>query len=223
MRLFGKRKSIPRLDELLPEEERKIEGLIEASQSIPWEDDSEDIDTGLLIAPYEEAVRKEPHEFIYHHVLGTTYFSRGELEKAREILEKASSLKPNDPRPLYNLGVIYYGIWNARKEEQTGITGEQEYRRIKEILSNNPLLPDYLRQSGEEIVREFEDKMRHLDYEIHKHLQDSYRKSSMSRESAAANALYYFRKVLACQLRPEDRKAVEQHMKLIEIQEALLF
>jgi len=147
VRLFGKRKSIPRLNELLPEEDRKIQSLLQDSQTIPWQDDSEDIDTGLLIELYEEAVRKEPHEFIYYYMLGLTYFSCGELEKAREIWEKASSLKPDDSRPLYNLGVIYYGIWDARKEEQTGTTKEQGYKQVKEILSKNPILPDYLRKS----------------------------------------------------------------------------
>ena len=194
MGLFGRRKSIPRLNELLP---------------------SEDIDTGPLIELYEEAVRKEPHEFIYHYMLGITYFSRGELEKAREILEKASSLKSDDSRPLYSLGVIYYGIWDARKEEQTGTTKEQDYKRIKETLSD-PFLPHDLRQSGEEIVREFEYWMSQLDYETYVLIQDAYRKSSISRESAAANALYYFRKTLACQLHKEDRKAVEQHIRLIQ-------
>lgn len=215
MRLFGRRKSIPRLDELLPEEERKIESLLEVSQSIPWEDYSEDIDTGLLIGLYEEAVRKEPHEFIYHHMLGTTYFSRGELEKAKEIWGKASSLKPDDPRPLYNLGVIYYGIWSARNEEQNGRTDEQKYRRVREAL-NDPSLPDDLRRSGEDLVRELEDMMRHPDYERNKRLRDCSRKSPISRDTAAANALYYFRKTLACQLHAEDRKAVEQHIRLIE-------
>jgi len=189
---FGRRKSIPRLDELLPEEDREIETLVGDSQTIPLEDDLEDIDTGLLIELYEEAVRKEPHEFIYHYILGLTYFSLAELEKAREIWEKASSLKPDDSRPLYDLGVIYYGIWDARKEEQTGTTKEQGYKQVKEILSNNPSLPDYLRKSGEEIVDEFENKMRHLDYKGYKHMQDCYRKSPISRESAKTNALYYF-------------------------------
>lgn len=221
MGFFGRRKSIPRLNEFLPEEDRKIGSLLQDSQTIPWEDDLEDIDTGLLTELYEEAVRKEPHEFIYHYILGTTYFSRGELEKAREILERASSLKPDDPRPLYNRGVIYYGIWDARKEEQTGTTKEQGYKQAKETLSD-PFLPDDLRRAGEEIVREFEYWMSQLNYETYVRTQDAYRKSSISRESAAANALYYFRKVLACQLHKEDRKAVEQHIKLIEMQEALL-
>jgi tetratricopeptide (TPR) repeat protein len=221
VRLFGRRKSIPKLDELLPEEERKLEGLIEASQSIPWEDDSEDIDTGLLIELYEEAVRKQPHEFIYHYLLGTAYFSSGEMAKAKEILERASSLKPDDPRPLYNLGVIYYGIWDARNEEQNGrTTDEQKYRWVREAL-NDPFLPDDLRRSGENLVREFQDMMRHPDYERIKRLRDFYCAISMSRDTAAANALHYFRKVLACQLHPEDRKAVEQHIKLIKQREAL--
>lgn len=218
---FGRRKSIPRLGELLPEEEKKVESLHETLQTVTYEDDSEDIDTGLLIGLYEEAVRKEPHEFIYHYVLGTAYLSRGESEKTREILEKASSLRPDDPRPLYDLGAMYYGIWDARKEEQTRTTKEQDYKRIKETLSD-PFLPDDLRRLGEEIVREFEYWMSQLDYETYVLIQDAYRKSSISRESAAANALYYFRKVLTCQLHPEDRKAVEQHIRLIEVQEALL-
>lgn len=215
MGFFGRRKSIPRLNELLPEEEGKIGSLVEDSQTIPWEDDSEDMDTELLIELYKEAVRKELHEFIYHHLLGTTYLSRGELEKAIEILEKASSLRPNDSRPLYNLGVIYYGIWDARTEEQNGITKEQRYRQTKETLSD-PFLPDDLRQLGEDAVREFEYWMSKLDYETYVRTQDAYRKSSILRESAAANALYYFRKVLACQLHPEDRKAVEGHIGIIE-------
>jgi len=213
---FGRRKSIPRLDALLPEEERKIEGLIESSQNIPWEDDSEDIHIEL----YEEAVRKEPQEFIYHYILGTAYFSRGELEKAKEVLGKASSLKPNDPRPLYNLGVIYYGIRDVRIQEQSGRTTEQEYRRIKEILSNYPFLPDDLRRSGEDLVREFENKIQ-PDYERTKYIRDSYRESPISRESATANALSYFTRVLELQLHPEDREAVEQHIKLIKQVDAL--
>lgn len=246
MGFFGRRK-IPRLNELLPEEEGKISSLPQDSQTIPWEDDSKDIgigllmrfilrvfkipfshddskdiDTGLLIELYEEAVRKEPHEFIYHYILGATYFSRGELEKAREIWEKASSLKPDDSRPLYDLGAIYYGIWDARKEEETGTTKEQVYKRFEEGLSD-PFLPDDLRQQGEEIVREFEYSMFQLDDETSVRLRLSCRKSPTSRESAKTNALYYFRKTLACQLHREDRKAVEQHRKLIEIQEALLF
>ena len=217
MGFFAKKKSIPRLDELLPEEDRKIEGLLEASQSIPWEDGSEDIDTALLIELYEEAVRKKPHEFIYHHILGTTYFSRGELEKAREILEKASSFKPDDPRPLYNLGVIYYGIWSARTEEQNGKTDAETKAAIEDRLSNYPpSLPDHFRRLGEEIVHELEDMMRHPDYERNKRLRDCYRKIPMPRDTAAANALYYFRKVLVCQLHPEDRKAVEGHIGIIE-------
>lgn len=222
MGFFGRRKSIPRLNKLLPEEDRKIESLVEDSQTIPWEDHLEDIDTGLLIELYKEAVRKEPHEFIYHYILGTTYFSRGELEKAREIWEKASSLKPDDSRPLYDLGVIYYGIWDVRKEEETGTTKEQGYKRARETLSD-PFLPDDLRQQGEEAVREFEYSMSQLDDETYVRIQDASRKSPISRELAKTNALYYFRKVLACQLHKEDRKAVEQHIKLIEIQEALLF
>ncbi len=216
MGFFAKKKSIPRLNELLLEEEREIESLIEDSQTIPWEDDLEDIDTALLIEIYEEAVRKGPHEFIYHYVLGTVYFSNGELEKAKEVLEKASSLKPDDPRPFYNLGVIYYGVWDVRTEEQRGRSKEQEYRRVKDILSNYPFPPDHFRRLGEDLVREFEDMMRRPDYERLKYLQDCYRKSQMSRDTAAANALYYFRKVLACQLHPEDKKAVEQHIRLIE-------
>lgn len=220
MGFFGRRKSIPRLNKLLPEEDRKIESLVQDSQTIPWEDDSEDIDTELLIELYKEAVRKEPHEFIYHYILGTTYLSRGELEKARKIWEKASPLKPDDPRPLYNLGVIYYGVWDVGTEEQTGTTKEQGYKRIKETLSD-PFLPHDLRQSGEEIVREFEYWMSQLGYETYVRTQDAYRKSPISRESAKTNALYYFRKVLACQLHPEDRKAVEQHIRLIKQVEAL--
>lgn len=208
MGFFDRRKSIPKLDELSPEEESKLKGLVEGSQTTPW-----DIDTGLL----EEAVRKEPHEFIYHYVLGTAYFSRGELEKAKETCEKASSFKPGDPRPLYVLGVIYYGIWNARTEEQRARTAEEEYTRMKELLSKESAsLPEHLRQSGGEIVHEFENEVRHLDYEGHEQLQDFYRTSPVSRSSATANALYYFRKVLACQLHPEDRKAVEEHIRLIE-------
>ena len=211
----GRRKMVPRLDGLLPEEARRVERLVEDSQITPWKDDSERTDA--LIRLSEEAVRKEPHEFVYHYLLGANYFSGGELEKAKDTWEKASSLKPGDPRPLYDLGVIYYGIWNARTEEQRARTAEEEYTRIKEILSKESAsLPEHLRQSGEEIVREFENKVRHLDYEGQEQLQDCYRTSPVSRDSAAANALYYFRKVLACQLHPEDRKAVEEHIRLIE-------
>lgn len=215
MGFFGRRKSTPRLNKLLPEEQRKVGSLYETSQTVTYEDDSEDTDTGLLIELYEEAARKEPHEFIYHYLLGTTYLYRGELEKAREILEKASSLKPDDPRPLYNLGAIYYGIWDARTEKQNGRTKEQRYRWVKETL-DDPFLPDDLRQLGEDAVREFEYWMSQLDYETYVRTQDAYRKSSISGESAAANALYYFRKVLASKLHPEDRKAVEQHIRLIQ-------
>jgi len=173
---FGRRKSIPRLDELLPEEERKIESrLYQALQNVTSEDEFRESYIGVV----QEGVRKEPHEFIYHYVLGNAYSFRGELEKAKEILEKASSLKPDDPRPLYDLGAIYYTVWNVRNEEQSGETAEQIYRWEKETLSK-------------------------------------FRKSSISRESASANALHYFRKVLACQLHLEDRKAVEQHIRLIE-------
>ena len=77
---------------------------------------------------YEDELRQVPQHPDALHLSGLAALAAGDAVKAKELVERASSLRPNDPTMLSNLGEVYRSIGDAQ-------TGVALLRRAVAILS----------------------------------------------------------------------------------------
>ncbi|MEE9324428.1 MAG: hypothetical protein V3U90_02570 [Dehalococcoidia bacterium] len=155
------------LSELLPEEEQRLHNLILSHLEDPKVglDDAEFWETAQKAL--EDARQKEPNEFLWTYFLGGIYALRnsgqspelglsklavGEVipvEDAIKIFEKASLVKPDDPRPYYAIGTMLYPVFLSRFEE---LPEQKKAEQLKQNWSGflGPIqLPKYLSQAGD--------------------------------------------------------------------------
>ena len=67
----------------------------------------------LSAAEYLEGVVKEfPNEYIFHHLLGNSYFQTDREDDAAKCYEDAIKIKPDAERTYFNLATYYYGKEN---------------------------------------------------------------------------------------------------------------
>lgn len=59
------------------------------------------------IRVYKIALRRAPDFFWAHYGIGVVYMRQGEIEKARDHLERAQTLEPREPAPKIRLGQLY--------------------------------------------------------------------------------------------------------------------
>ena len=135
-------------------------------------------------------------------LLGTLYYAEGRLQETIALYSRAASEYPTDPRAYYSLGTIYYGISQATETSRVlDSTDVQDYpwemqermRRIRQFQEENQQLVQAFRES----------------------------KLVASWEEAAKLALQYFRKTLACNISNEDKRRVQTHIRIIEVQSGL--
>ena len=62
---------------------------------------------------YEDVLRQVPAHPDALHLSGLAALAAGDAAKAKELVERASSLRPNDPTMLSNLGEVYRSIGDA--------------------------------------------------------------------------------------------------------------
>lgn len=147
--------------------------------------------------------RKPTSKVWMFHILGGLYYEEGKIEEATAMYSRAAEDYPTDPRAWYSLGTIYYGIFQAKagglplpdRANERGHPWEIQERmaRIRNFESQNPQLVQAFRNS----------------------------KLAASRDEAAKLALEYFRKTLACNISSDDKRRVQTHIRLIEVQLAL--
>ncbi|KAI5191664.1 general transcriptional corepressor CYC8 [Nematocida sp. AWRm77] len=56
---------------------------------------------------YDQALTKDPNNYVYLNTLGTLYFTLLQFEDAMEAFKRSSELNPQFPEAIYNLGVVY--------------------------------------------------------------------------------------------------------------------
>jgi len=61
----------------------------------------------VAIKNYEKAIQLWPHKSLYFNEAGMVYARLGKMDKARDYLEKAMLINPNDYGILQNLGDAY--------------------------------------------------------------------------------------------------------------------
>ena len=129
----------------------------------------------------------------------TLQVNEGKLEEAVAMYSRATQDYPTDPRAWYSLGIIYYGI--SQETQTSKVLDSADVRRypweIQELVHH---------------VREFQDE--------NQQLVQAFRESKLvaSWQEAAKLALQYFRKTLACNISNEDKRRVQTHIRLIEVQ-----
>lgn len=151
-------------------------------------------------AHLEELVSRKPTSKVWmFHMVGGLYYEEGKLEEAVAMYSRATQDYPTDPRAWYSLGIIYYGI--SQETQTSKVLDSADVRRypweIQELVHH---------------VREFQDE--------NQQLVQAFRESKLvaSWQEAAKLALQYFRKTLACNISNEDKRRVQTHIRLIEVQ-----
>jgi tetratricopeptide (TPR) repeat protein len=151
----------------------------------------------------EECVNRNRFNKLWVYLtLGTWYFFNGRLEETVSLCLRAASEYPNDPRAYYCLGTIYYGISSHATD------------------TDWTLLPSFADSPVE--MQELARQVREHD-EQNPQLTHAFRESKLvaAREEASTLALKYYRKTLTCNISNEDKRRVQIHIKLIEMQLSL--
>ena len=99
--------------------------------------------TADAIANFEEALRFSPDYLIALTNLGNVYRQQRQWEKARDILDRAVSIGPQDPDANYSLGMVYAQLNDS----------EHAYQYLERALQFRPVYPEALNNLGILYVR----------------------------------------------------------------------
>ena len=136
----------------------------------------------------EECVKQNRFNRVWvYHSLGTWYLLGGKFEEAVSIYSRAASEYPNDPRPYYTLGTIYYNISQALLRERLF--------EIQKLISRD---------------REFEEENKQFIN------ASQVSKLAASPMESANLALSYFRRTLECNISASDKTKIQTHIGLVE-------
>ena len=86
-------------------------------------------DASQMIPMVQEALNKDPNNFVFHFGLGMIYDKLGNFEKAAEEFKKASELNPKDFSSFFNLGITYvrHGEALAKELSDIPVSKQAEY------------------------------------------------------------------------------------------------
>jgi hypothetical protein len=76
-----------------------VDAYIEALAAQGWPD------------AWQARMRRHPGDALWPYLAAHSYYSAGQLGAAIWALSEAATLGPDDPRPFYLLGVIFYGVY----------------------------------------------------------------------------------------------------------------
>jgi hypothetical protein len=202
MPLFQRQKPLP-LDGLLQSELVESDAFFE-SHGISKEMATQDPEgTRQLFRQYLEECVNQNHfnkVWVYHLLVIMLYSAEVKLEKIVSLFSRAASEHPADPRAYYSLGTIYYGIYEETLKPLTRADVQHAPWEIQELARQ---------------YREFQEE----NQQFVKACRES--KLAASPEEAAKLALQHYRKTLACNISNDDKRRVQTHIRLIEVQLSL--
>jgi tetratricopeptide (TPR) repeat protein len=116
-------------------------------------------DSDEAIRNFQEALRADSEYFIGWENLGNAYRQEKRWEEARRALEKAVSIKPDDPEANYSLGMVFAQADDSGRTEALLTKALHARPAYPEALNNLGVL--YLRTSRrDEAVAKFEESIR---------------------------------------------------------------
>ncbi len=200
MPLFQKHKPLP-LEGLLQSELVESDAFFEG-HGISKEMATQDPEASRkrFLELLEKCVNEKTFNKVWVYcLLGTLYYAEGRLQETIALCSRAASEYPADPRAYYSLGSIYYGLSQATETGKL-LDGTDVQDHPWEIQ-------EWMRR-----IRQFQEE--------NQQLVQAFRESKLaaSPEEAAKLALQYFRKTLVCNISNEDKRRVQTHIRIIEVQ-----
>ncbi len=104
-----------------------IKYIINKSIILMWAGETEEA-TAIM----NEALAKDPNNYLLLFGLGTAFSDQKKYEEAEKYLTQALEIKPNDINIIYNLGNSYYNHYAEKFNKIDDIEDNDEYEKVKE-------------------------------------------------------------------------------------------
>ena len=111
------------------------------------------------IRGYKKVLKLEPRHVTALVNLGLIYYAnKGKREKARELIERAREIAPDNPSVLFNLATL-----KASSGEL-----DEAWRLLEQVESHNPKLPDLHCNKAHLLVQQerYEEALREVEIEL---------------------------------------------------------
>lgn len=101
------------------------------------------IDSALIVL--NRFVDEHPNNSSGYKTLAEIYYDRKNFEKAGSFLEKASEFDPTDFLTHQFLGVVYFNLYNQKRDDTYRLLAIEEYEKALKLFPQNTSLSDQLK------------------------------------------------------------------------------